>query len=472
MTAEREFDRRLAAWFDEWSSSTVPDGLLERSMARVARIRQRPTLLTPGAYAGPWLGRRRAPIAAPVLVALLVILVVIVALAGAQLLIPRLVVVAPTPTPTAVEDSSPQPSLEPVATPLDTRPPAFTAGARTFATANEIAPFGDAVAWVETEEAILRTEDAGLTWREVQPAGWVNPFDEAFVDANTAYVPIAGTPTVAVTHDGGASWATTRLDPGVRVETAVYAFSDADHGYVTFVDEALYDAPEGTGIIVFATADGGATWVGPVRGTQPHLPGEFNKVYPAHGAILVESAGKFDGKPFQNDFYMSADGGMHWTTYTFPINAISPKNNTKEVGDILVEPNGRILTQFSAYPNGPGVHPNGIYESTDDPATWRLLYTEPVGGWDVQFLSATTWILRSGAPSELMTTTNAAATWSTVTPATSLYYASPPVFGSLTTAWYTIDCRWLDRPGCEGLVHDLSLFVSTDGGRIWREVGG
>ena len=42
MTADRDFDRQLASWFDEIATRRAPDGLLERSLERVGATRQRP----------------------------------------------------------------------------------------------------------------------------------------------------------------------------------------------------------------------------------------------------------------------------------------------------------------------------------------------------------------------------------------------------------------------------------------------
>ena len=158
-------------------------------------------------YAQPWVGAGRAPFAAPALLLLLGLLLVGLAVAGSQLLQPRMTVVAPAPTTssTAIAPSQ-EPSPQP--TPVDTRPPAIPATAAMFADVFKVAPFGD-VAWVSTRTAIYRTEDAGATWRTVQPDGWV-PFADAFVDADTAYVPLGDGTSVAITHD---RWLDLAYDP-------------------------------------------------------------------------------------------------------------------------------------------------------------------------------------------------------------------------------------------------------------------
>jgi hypothetical protein len=481
MTVDRDLDRHLAEWFNERATSVPPTDLLARSLDRVETTRQRAGLLTAAAYGRPWIGPNRVPLMAPLVLVIVLALVAAVMVAGAQLVFPRLSVVLPaqTPGPTSTARST----LGPIATPIDTRPPAQPVDASTFGTAWDPIAFGDSIAWIRTDDVpgsprgaawpgrLYRTEDAGQTWRAVQPAGFTQTWANAFVDANTAYVKVGAGTSIAFTHDGGASWTTTTLAAGTG-GAPEFEFMDAMHGFVTFVDPTLDGAPGGTGLLVFTTTDGGATWTGPVRSKQPRLVDGSSKLEPPHGAYLVDVAGKAPSRPFQNDFYLSADGGQSWLKYTFPINAISPRNDQKGVGQIYAEPNGRLLVELSAATDGPGGHPNGIYESTDDPASWRLLYTEVDGDVGVQFLSPTTWILRSRVPSQTRTTFDAGMTWSTVTSTTDLYWASMPVFGSPNTGWFTIDCRRVpDQPNCPSSESPKLLFVTTDGGLHWRQVG-
>ncbi len=92
----------------------------------------------------------------------------------------------------------------------------------------------------------------------------------------------------------------------------------------------------------------------------------MDKLYPPTGGFLVQSGGKFDNKPFDNRFFMSADGGATWTQYTFPIGgALSPKDVMKQVEGIVQEDNGRFLLAMNA-DGGRHPIPDSIYESGDD----------------------------------------------------------------------------------------------------------
>lgn len=469
MTAERDLERQLATWFDERAVTAPPPDLLARSLARAARVGQRPAVLTRDRWTGGTWRLGALPLPAPALLLLLLLFASALIIAGSQLIQTRLPVIAPGPT-SGPEATQAAPTLEP--TLIATEAPGNPATATLFATLHDVAAFGD-VAWVTTEAVIYRTEDAGATWRAVQPAGWTLPFSESFVDADTAYVPVGDGLTIAATHDGGRTWTSNTIDLGKNPTAPVLSASSPMDAMATYVDQAHFNKSDGTGLFVFTTSDGGTTWSGPAHGLQPNQQASMGKLEPANKEFLLDVPGKFPSKPFANYFDLSTDGGVNWTRYTFPISKISPKADQKGVGDVFMEPNGHFLAELGATPDGPGTFPVAIYESTDDAAVWRLLYTEPSpGDYGVQFLSPTTWIVRSGAPSAISTTTDVGATWQTVTPSMSLYDTGNKVFGSVSTGWTSLECRWLPTPnGCDRQQHSLFLFVTTDGGRTWSQVG-
>jgi len=116
MTAQRDFDRQLATWFDERAVGVLPADLLARSLARVGRVAQRPGLLTRDRWIrGAWrLGA--GPLAAPALLLLLLLVAAILIVAGSQLVKRELTVIAPAPS-TVPEASLPgATTLEPAPT--------------------------------------------------------------------------------------------------------------------------------------------------------------------------------------------------------------------------------------------------------------------------------------------------------------------------------------------------------------------
>ena len=158
---------------------------------------------------------------------------------------------------------------------------------------------------------------------------------------------------------------------------------------------------------VYTTTDGGVTWEGPRTGSLPQLAAGGGKLNVPMGGVLWQSAGKFDDKPFDNRFFLSADGGTTWTQYTFPIGELAPKNALKSIVGIVRDDSGRITLAITADGGDPS-----IYESTDDPMAWRLVGTmDP--GFDVQLLSSTDWVGTSGPRSEIRSTVDAGEHWHT-----------------------------------------------------------
>jgi photosystem II stability/assembly factor-like uncharacterized protein len=473
MTVPRDLSLQLTTWLEDRATSSVPEGLLDRSLARVDATRQRPGWLA---------AHRRGSATRPVplafipswaILVLISLLAVAVVVAGSQLVRPKLSTItqpAPSPAPSATDPIRDTP----IPTALDTRPPGITADASTFANIATFVGASDEVAWVSTVTHVYRTEDTGRTWRAVEPAGWTPSGTTVFLDADTAYFSAGGQPAaIYVTHDGGSSWTRTDVDAGPGVLWPIFSFQTPTTGFATFVDPALYDAPAGTGVLVFATTDGGLSWAGPTRGVQPHFKASMNKVYPPVGSFLVDSAGK-GNYPFENWFFLSDDGGVTWTKYAFPIGTIAPQNALKTIGDIRLEQNGRLLI-FLAVDGGPNPLPQAIYESTGDTSTWRLVYQVPAGDFDAQFLSDSTWVLTNGSPDALQTTTDAGAHWSSLTPSIPIFYGQSPEsrqFATLRTAWATMECRRVPGRDCGSNPRATVLFVTKDGGATWTPIGG
>jgi Galactose oxidase, central domain len=132
MTAQRDFDRQLASWFDEIATFGVPEGLLERSLDRVGATRQRPGWLVRDRGRRPRAIGRQATTPAWAFRVLALAAAVIVVVAGASLFLklsPALIVgpsSPPGPTPSACVSPS-QPAATPTqpnstSTPLNPTP--------------------------------------------------------------------------------------------------------------------------------------------------------------------------------------------------------------------------------------------------------------------------------------------------------------------------------------------------------------
>jgi photosystem II stability/assembly factor-like uncharacterized protein len=476
MTLERDLDRRLAAWLDERAVAAPPADLLARSLARVDATGQGGAWRFPSAVLRGPAAAGRPVLPAWAILVLVALVAVALVVAGTEVVRHYLAVVPLPPSPALTVDST-QPPETP--TPIDTSPPGLPAQAGMFATAQDIVAVGDQVAWVATTNGIYRTDDTGKTWRSVQPNGWTLPYTEAFLDAETAYVPIGSGSEIAVTHDGGASWATTVLDApvldGPGSVLPVFAFSSPSTGYITFADPNHFAKRDGTGLFVFGTTDGGRTWTGPTHGLQPYLKATSNKLYAALGPFLVNSAGLSQQYAFENYFDLSEDGGATYTRYDFPTGPLAPKKDMKVVDGIVRGPDGHLLIAISV-DAGRTLIPETVYRNGDDPSSWTKVDELPPGNEQpFQFLTGNTWIVTAGAPTEILSTSDAGAHWRTVVPAISLYGVQAGVgrasWGSVETGWVMEECRELNAQQCGDKPRDLVLLVTTDGGATWTQVG-
>jgi hypothetical protein len=434
---DQDLGLRLRAWYGANVPATEPaPPALRATVLAIPRTATRPLLRIDGR-------RPLALVAAAALVAL--------AVAGAMLVggvLPNSVVPSPTPRVTELPSATAH-----VVAP--TRSPAPPPIAGMVADWRQVFAASDSVAWVVSSSAAYRTDDLGATWRDVTPPSFGPGFfwPLTIVDADTAYAaPFGTSATIYFTHNGGLDWVASDVDRGPLGGPPTVSFSTPMAGTATFSDGT--DA-EPNRLFVFTTSDGGTTWARSGSGAIPPLTDGIPKLQGPKGGYMWQSAGKSDTHPFNNRFFLSADGGVTWSQDTFPISAISPRNALKEILDIVPEADGHFLVAFSADGSNGDF---GIYESTDDPAAWRLVYHVPDTGFSLQFLTPTTWMLVS--TTEIRSTVDAGAHWTSTRPdiLPGLWHVH---FSTTRTGWAriggTADPNW--------------LAVTTDGGATWRGVG-
>ena len=363
---------------------------------------------------------------------------------------------SPGPSPVV---GSPSPVIAATATPLN----AFPARPGMFDQLRDWRPVSDTVGWVATSSAVYRTTDRGVTWSDVRPQGSATMSATAFLDADTTYVASGGSPaTIEATHDGGASWVPVNLEVGATSGGPVFSFQTPLHGFATFFD------PDGANQrAVYGTVDGGVTWSGPKDGSVPTIAGGGEKLSDPLGGFLWQRAGKFDNQPFDNRFFLSADGAASWTQYRFPTGPLAPKDALKEFVDIHQDDGGPIIMAISVMGGGAAV-----YESTDDPAAWRLVRTLPVGD-DVQLLSSTVWVLTAGSASEIRSTVDAGEHWRTT--ATPTRFFQIPRFATPDDGWLIASCYSPNStlpkdPLCDPTTEGTMLLVTSDGGATWTRI--
>lgn len=456
---DRQLELRLQAWYRaEVPGSETAPGSLRASVLAIPTATQ-----LPHPHVATW--SRLQLLAAAALISVLVAGLLV---AGGTF---RLVEPVPSASPSPTTPLT-SPADTPNPTPVDTRSAAEPPQPGMFASLVTLRAASDRVAWVKTETTIYRTEDTGATWRVSQPPDWATEFSDGFVDADTAYVPTHDGDTINVTHDGGATWTSTVLDARGFGEP-VFSYASATSVFATYVDPDHFAKADGTGLRIFGTTDGGATWTGPTTGLQPHLEASFNKVEAAIGGLLISSAGKSDTEPFQNWFNLSADGGQTYTRYGFPVGPLAPKNALKTVDGVLREARGRLLIAVRA-DGGRTALPQAVYESGTEPDSWRLVYEEPILDGSVEFLSDASWVLTSGSPSEVRTTADGGGTWTTVARPDDVLTSASPQFATPQTGWVRQQCQWALGSACGPSFDEaqaLLLLVTKDGGVTWTVVG-
>lgn len=229
-------------------------------------------------------------------------------------------VIQPTATLTATEEAQLQPFSAETSqeTPL---PPEINAPILESPSIINIEMLDEVFGWAVTEEKIIRTNDGGVTWYDVTPAGLAEVGYLAFTDFLDVDHAWAQFPDMNRYPNGGTLYRT--MDGGLTWDPFDTPFSG---GSMKFVDEengwALADLGVGAGsmaVSVFKTSDGGATW-NRVYTNDPNIEGSGDTL-PLGGIknfILPLDAdtawvGGVIYAPGQTYLFRSGDGGRTWS---------------------------------------------------------------------------------------------------------------------------------------------------------------
>lgn len=190
----------------------------------------------------------------------------------------------------------------------------------------------------KTSDNIFRTQDGGVTWRDVTPPQPIPPDGVSlvtigdFLDASTGWVVYGGQdypppPYVYAwyTQDGGATWQYSAINSSVSPEAFspwLIDFADDQHGWLMFY--------LGAGMMhqyaaIFATRDGGATWSDIL---DPYTDGGIQSFEKTGMAFVDAQTGWLarDGHgvdPIPHIFRTS-DGGGTWERIDLPAPAGEP----------------------------------------------------------------------------------------------------------------------------------------------------
>jgi photosystem II stability/assembly factor-like uncharacterized protein len=223
--------------------------------------------------------------------------------------------------------------------------------------------------------ALFHTTDGGKTWVQAQHLLLVQ-YNYApaisFADQHTGIITgsegknQALSPTILLTHDGGASWRSIPISSPVPSQWQLVAlfspqFLTPNDGVVS----ASYQS-SGTqgqhGFAIFSTHDGGETWSSsPIInvGTASAFGTQFFDAH--HASVFVSQAN-------QVQRYVSNDGGQQWSQI-----ALNPPGQVISTGGGVSLPDftslmtGSLLTV--SQPGGSS-SPTSLYTTTDGGATW------------------------------------------------------------------------------------------------------
>jgi photosystem II stability/assembly factor-like uncharacterized protein len=349
------------------------------------------------------------------------------------------------------------------------------------------------VGWVSTPSALYRTENTGRTWSTVTPSGWPTAptsgqsgVASIFIDADTAYTFLPGTPaTIAVTHDGGTTWVERALGGTTADQSPAFWFQTSSSGSLIFQGAPAKTDPSR----VFATSDGGSTWAGPQAGPSEVKSGAIGLLggecmHIATQSVLVRTLTPPGDTSVANRLQVSHDVGATWIDRTLPVGPQAPASRPSDLVDKQVitawgDAGGRIVMALNVVFNGGSF--DQIYTSLDDGRTWQYVKTPAplhIGGGS-QFLSATEWVLVADDASTFMSTVDGGATWRT-TVGSLIFWVGSVSFASPDLGWLQPTCGASGtfahipfHPACGPGRGDAfhGLLQTIDGGRTWTPFG-
>jgi photosystem II stability/assembly factor-like uncharacterized protein len=336
-----------------------------------------------------------------------------------------------------------------------------------------VSPKDPNVMWAATRTGLYRSGDAGVTWiaaPEVTGTQWVAP-DPGNV--NVVYCPSGD--GILKSSDGGRTW----------VDKPLPQFSSAGDLEFDQTTGVLYAV---TSKGLFSTASGGDTWT-PVSTPPGYLFTRAFTVDPTRPAtLLISLGGRNDG--VGEGAYRSTDGGNTWDRMGisyFESLAVSPRDShtlfaasqlrvfkSTDDGKTFVSTSDPLFMSFSnqipvvaVAPSGVvyGGGPNGIFQSTDDGATWQHIIDGLVAT-DVCSTTvdpASSKKLYAGTQSGLFASADGGETWGTAIGPSDPFNAVLPICNLVVNP---IDPKTLVVTETLGYSY---VYRSTDGGLTWMK---
>lgn len=315
--------------------------------------------------------------------------------------------------------------------------------------------------WVLTATGLVRTDDAGVSWRSilppsVAPKSVVSVF---FLDPLRGWVIVRGAaigtpPGVALTAyrtvDGGSTWL------GSVVGKTAYGnpvnptltFDDALNGWL---DWGLEGSRRLAGSQLLVTSDAGVTWTerkSPIRG---RVVGSPQRLW-----IAGSRAGS-------SELYTSIDVGLSWQRVQLPLPSQHAKSSIVIDRILAVDANRATVSVSYTGHEEPGV---GIYTTIDGGLSWSVVADVPTSVRIAEDVSAATAIPDANTVVVVLPKGDVAyvARGTTVTQVTPVGLVAGVFKLSFADAAFGWALTFAEGPD------NGRLFATRDGARTWREL--
>jgi len=333
--------------------------------------------------------------------------------------------------------------------------------------------FSGAGAWALSQEGLLRTNDAGLTWTDVTPIGlrgrdsrMQSPPFAFYLDEGRGWVAAFEVSTtgplmaIFATSDGGTTWASQTLqldaDSGSYGGAGSLFFVDGQTGWLMSKLQTSSAASQG---VLYGTHDGGQTW------TKASIPigGGFRFMGDFDGWVAGGAAG--------GSLYVTHDGGLSWEEQQVPLRSVEkPWLTTVAVPTFFDRSNGVLPVQVrSETDEGSRLH---FFVTNDGGRSWTSTGSplQTQRGGDIFYGEAATtafvdrskWFL---VADQVFVTHNGGRDWSVIPTTRGLEDIVAIDFVSGEAGW-----AYLEKTACPDKVNCFtgSLVLTTqDGGRSW-----
>ena len=216
--------------------------------------------------------------------------------------------------------------------------------------------------------AVVRSVDAGQAWPQLATPGLMQA--ECFASPRDGWVARAG--TVWTTHDGGGSWARTKLQRARQGSPDPQLGCNGGDVWVVFHEGA---AASTEGYRVYRSRDGGSTWravfASPFQNRLPSISnyaGPF-RVLGAGAAILSGYCSPCDSFGTAS-FVRTLDGGATWRKST-PLRGYTPEALS------FVDANRGWLVTGAHVASATAVHHGVLWRTVDGGRSWRIVLRSP-----------------------------------------------------------------------------------------------